>query len=109
MHNMRFQKDGFLYVWNSLDMPIDDKIVLTSISYCESGFKIDAVNNKNKNGTSDGGLFQINSVHKLSDVTDPQSNINKAVELYTKNGTRDWNSSKHCWSKVIDSVKKDLS
>lgn len=31
---------------------------------CESGFNPNAVNKRNKNGTRDSGLWQINSVHK---------------------------------------------
>ena len=33
------------------------------IAHCESSLDPSAVNNRNKNGTTDGGLYQINSIH----------------------------------------------
>jgi len=41
-----------------------DKAV--KIAYCESRFKTDAVG-YNRNGSNDKGVFQINSIHGLSD------------------------------------------
>jgi len=37
---------------------------------CESNFNPQAVNNKNRNGTKDSGLWQINSIHKRISDTD---------------------------------------
>lgn len=107
--NKKYSEDGFHQVWNLLDeQPLQDKIILSSISYCESGFNQSAVNTKNKNGTTDGGLWQINSVHKISNVKDPIVNRNKTLELYENGkGIGNWNSSKHCWKPIIDKFAKD--
>jgi len=101
---MYYDKGNFADTYKSLsdrDVPNKDIIRLSAIAYCESGFKQTAYNGDNSNGTSDGGIFQINSIHKLSNRFDKDSNISKALELYNKNGTNDWNSSKDCWSKVL--------
>lgn len=37
---------------------------MAEIVRCESGFKLKAHNPYNKNGTTDSGLFQINSTHR---------------------------------------------
>lgn len=107
--NKRYSEDGFHKVWNLLDeQSLQDKIILSSISYCESGFNQVAVNTKNKNGTTDGGLWQINSVHKILNVKDPIVNRNKTLELYENGkGIGNWNSSKHCWKPIIDKFAKD--
>ena len=93
---MAFDKETALDVYDKL--PEDSRNVLMKIALCESGFKADAHNSMNKNGTSDGGLFQINSIHGLSNRSDIDKNIDKALELYEDSGTQPWNSSKHCWS-----------
>lgn len=41
----------------------DDPATAVAIAYCESGLKATAYNPTNTNGTTDGGLWQINSVH----------------------------------------------
>lgn len=33
------------------------------------------------------------------DIYTAEGNTAMAIYLYSKNGTRDWNASKHCWSK----------
>ena len=58
------------------------------IIQCESGWNPDAVNTKNKNGSYDMGLLQINSIHK---------NISNADKLNYKKAI-DW---------AIAKVKKD--
>ena len=105
---IRYSKDGFYMTWNSLkDMPVKDKVVLSSIAACESGFYVNAYNPKNKNGSTDGGLWQINSVHKLVNRNDPIQNKKKAVELYKDGyGLSNWKPSKHCWNPMI--AKFDL-
>lgn len=107
--NKRYSEDGFHKVWNLLDeQPLKDKIILTTISFCESGFVPDRISPKNKNGTVDGGLWQINSVHKLDNIKDPETNRNKTLDLYKQGkGISHWNSSKHCWKPIIDSLAKD--
>lgn len=55
--------------------------------YSESGLRYNAVNT-NTNGTHDGGVAQINDVHKmtLEDRMDYQKNIDKAYEIYKRRG-----------------------
>jgi cell wall-associated NlpC family hydrolase len=61
-----------------------------AISQAESSGRADAVNNANRNGTSDYGLMQINSVH--SDLLnkynwkDPQQNMDMAYQIYKSAG-----------------------
>jgi len=37
------------------------------VAYCESGLEEKAFNPKNPDGSNDGGVFQINSIHQLPD------------------------------------------
>jgi len=65
---------------------------LLALAYCESGFNTKAVSPKNKNGTTDSGIMQINSAmtkkigselgYKL-DKTNPEHSIDAAVWLLT--------------------------
>ena len=54
--------------------------------------------------SGDFGVFQINKMHLKTaqnmglDVMTLEGNIRYALHLYSKNGTRDWNSSKACWA-----------
>ena len=43
--------------------------LMIRLAKCESGLNPRAVNNKNKNGSIDRGLFQFNSIHKLNPKT----------------------------------------
>ena len=54
--------------------------------YSESGLRWNAVSPVNKNGTRDGGIAQINDVHKLTmeQRLDYKVNINKAYEIYKR-------------------------
>lgn len=72
--------------------------IMEDIAYCESKLKANAVG-KNRNGTIDVGVFQINSIHgqKTKDMLDPDKNIAFAKKLYDKQGTGPWYSSKKCW------------
>ncbi len=56
--------------------------------YSESGLRWDAISPPNKNGTRDGGIAQINDVHKLTmeQRLDYKVNINKAYEIYKSRG-----------------------
>jgi len=58
------------------------------IAKCESGFKHDAYNDGNSNGSNDGGVFQINSIHKQDDETrfTARQNIRWAKEKYQRDG-----------------------
>jgi hypothetical protein len=71
---------------------------------CESGRR-PGVQPKNKNGTKDTGLAQINDVHKeqveengwtTEDLKDPKVNLNFAYQLYREQGWRPWKNSNNC-------------
>lgn len=74
-----------------------------AISRCESGLRPDAVNRYNRNGSTDAGLFQINSVHGWSerDLISPVANVGVAYSLYREQGTNPWVSSQRCWEGEI--------
>lgn len=69
-----------------------------AIAFCESGLNPNAYNPDNRNGTTDGGLFQINSVHdeRLEelglDKYDPEDAATFARMLYEERGNKftDW-------------------
>ena len=61
--------------------------------YSESGLRWNAVSAVNSNGTRDGGIAQINDVHKLTmeERLDYKVNINKAYEIYkSRKGFSAW-------------------
>ena len=60
------------------------------VAGAESGWNPRAVNNKNKNGTSDFGLFQINSIHKptAQEKTDPYANAKRAYKIWKDAGNK---------------------
>lgn len=68
--------------------PEGTHIVVQAINcfYSESGLRWDAYNGSNKNGTNDGGVAQINSIHKIDDRFDYKQNIKKAHEIYKSRG-----------------------
>lgn len=70
-------------------------VIATAIALAESGGDTTSTN-KNRNGTVDRGLFQINSVHRQFDgarlLSDPTYNAACALSLYNARGGRftDW-------------------
>lgn len=66
-----------------------DIATATAIALAESGGKSDATN-KNSNGTTDYGLWQINSIHKdalaIGDWKDPSINAKMAYMVYKQAG-----------------------
>lgn len=74
----------------------EDSATAIAIAECESGLKPNAYNSTNKNGTTDGGLWQINSVHDQTlnslglDKWNPEDATKFARKLYEKNGWSDW-------------------
>ena len=78
------------------------KAVLVAVSRCESGSKQfnddgSVVTHKNKNGTTDYGEFQINSIHLpeseklgLDIINSKEDNVIFADYLYDKYGTKIW-------------------
>jgi hypothetical protein len=91
-----------LFLLEELDYDYAKFKKLERIVYCESNWKTNAFNARSR----DLGLFQINlyyhqnAAEKMGlDLNDPKDNIRYALYLYEKNGTRDWNWSKHCWAR----------
>jgi len=63
---------------------------------CESGWNSDAVNLANKNKTFDAGLWQINSIHGISNACkfDVNCSTDFAIELIKKQGLKPWTCAK---------------
>lgn len=67
-----------------------------AIANCESGLNPDAYNPNNTDGTTDGGLWQLNSVHDKRlkelglDKFDPEDATEFARILYEESGFRPW-------------------
>ena len=74
----------------------EDPHTAVAVASCESGLKPNAYNPKNNNGSTDGGLWQINSVHDGTlerlglDKYNPEDATKFARMLYDKNGWKDW-------------------
>ena len=67
---------------------------MVAIALAESSGNPSAIGPKNKNGTTDYGLFQVNSIHwgntAVADRLDPDKNTAKAAEVYRKQGKNAW-------------------
>lgn len=63
-----------------------------AIALAESGGRTQALNTSNRNGSTDHGLFQINSVHKALleqyDWKDPVQNAKMALRIYRDAGSK---------------------
>lgn len=74
----------------------EDSARAIAIAKCESGLKPAAYNPNNPDGTTDGGLWQINTVHDAElarlglDKYNPEDATTFARILYERNGWRDW-------------------
>ena len=72
-----------------------------AIAFAESGGNPKAVNHANRNGSSDYGLFQINTVHgsllKQGDWRDPVDNAKMALKVYRDAGNKwtPWSTYNH--------------
>jgi hypothetical protein len=63
--------------------------VARAVAFGESRLNPNATNT-NTNGTTDCGIFQINSIHGLQDCTDPDKNIEYAYKLFQRRGWEPW-------------------
>jgi len=68
---------------------------MMAIAKAESGWRADAVNDKNRNGSIDRGLFQINSVHQgnswyPANPLDPYQSAVAAFNIYKQQGLKAW-------------------
>jgi len=87
-----------------------DAPIMLEVARCESQYKITAHNTtQNKDGTTDGGIFQLNSVHDPElnrlglNKFDPDDNIKFARILFDRHGLQPWESSRvDCWGKYTD-------
>ena len=72
--------------WDDAAIPIG-----VAVALAESGGNPRAVNNKNRNGSSDYGLFQINSIHAnlltTGDRFNPVDNARMALTVYRQAGS----------------------
>lgn len=72
----------------------DDADKAIWMARCESGLRKDAINTKNRNGSVDYGVFQINSVHikRHGDefTKDWRENVRVAKKIYDEQGFRPW-------------------
>lgn len=68
------------------------------VAKCESGMRVAAVNDKNTNGSTDVGLFQINSVHgiKAKWLKNQSIQIRVAHQLFLEQGWNPWSASNKC-------------
>lgn len=89
------------------ELPQEDAEKLMVVALCESNINPNAKNSANTNGSSDGGVFQINSIHNVShdSLVNPEVNTDIAVSLYKESGLRPWTSSRDCWSKGLNILK----
>lgn len=81
-------------------VPDDDATKLTQISGAESGYGAHPVSGKNANGTTDYGVFQINSVHgDLNPSSLPNADLDTqaaaAAAVYKKEGLGAWTTYKN--------------
>jgi len=60
-----------------------------AVAYAESLGDPSAIN-RNRNGSKDSGLWQINSVHGFSDLLDPLENARAAYEVWLVQGWTAW-------------------
>ncbi len=74
----------------------EEPTVAIAVATCESGLKPTAHNPHNRDGSVDGGIWQINSVHDKRlkelglDKYDPEDATKFARMLYEERGFRDW-------------------
>lgn len=94
----------------------DDIPIMIAIAKCESHFRqlnSDGNIHRGMTNKSDVGVMQINEFYHLKesqksqyDIYTLDGNVSYARQLYEKQGTGPWNSSKSCWGKY---QKKDLA
>lgn len=84
--------------------PRDQIATAVAVALAESGGNATAKNTANKNGTTDYGLWQINSIHKADlaggDWTNPRDNARMAFAVYSRAGKKwtpwyAWRDGKH--------------
>src|SRR6266576_2522229 len=70
-----------------------------AVALAESGGRETATNTANANGSTDYGLWQINSIHtddlKIGDWRNPADNAKMAFRVWTRQGWNGWNAYKN--------------
>ena len=79
------------YNWNTR--------IATAVMRAESGCRANAFNPSNSDGSTDGGLFQVNSVHcphliSCGERSDPAKNVAAAYKIYASGGWNAWSAYK---------------
>lgn len=64
--------------------------IMAAIAMAESGGRVDAENKSNSDGSTDRGLWQINSVHGSLSTFDPMGNAKAAVKIKGTQGLKAW-------------------
>jgi hypothetical protein len=94
-----------------------DAPTFEKIKMAESSGNPKAIN-RNKNGTYDSGLYQINSIHipelqkqgiiqNPNDLFDPNVNTKAASFLYKRDGLSPWQASKNKWDNGLENITDD--
>ena len=84
--------DDFFEVASLADgagFPGDELHTAVAVAYAESLGDPEAVN-RNRNGSKDSGLWQINSIHGYSDLKKPHVNAQAAFEVWSHSGWTAW-------------------
>ena len=93
--------EGDILPSSTKELSVEDKIckefaedckIMIAIATAESGLNPKAINDKNTNGTTDAGLFQVNDIHGYSveDRLDVDKNIAMAKKVYDRQGLTAW-------------------
>lgn len=74
--------------------PAADQAIMVAIAFAESGGNTQALNTSNSNGSSDRGLFQINSIHgyNATSLMDGEFNARAALDIYRTQGLEAWSA-----------------
>jgi Lysozyme like domain len=72
-----------------------DLLTAVAVSWAESGWDQNAVNTSNRNGSTDYGLWQINTIHKFPELgngqwRDPAVNARLAKDVHARQGWDAW-------------------
>lgn len=93
--------------------------ILIQIARCESTFRHldhDGDIHRGRVNNSDLGVMQINAYYHLDtaekknfNIYTIEGNMAYAKDLYDREGTRPWNSSKPCWGKYVKDSSNEIA
>lgn len=91
----------------------DNIDTMVAIAKCESDYRTTIVHT-NRDGTTDTGLWQINSIHRkkhpdwtVAWLKDRTHNAQAARTLYEASGFSPWDSSRSCWEKEVKTSRSE--